>query len=183
MVFSGGAVQAKLGDLGHAVRQGSPLARPEHSVIGGDPSHAPPEQLYNDAPSDWRVHRVGADLYHLGSLTVFLFSRTTMTSLLLGELETVHWPQNWTGPSADRRLYIRDAFDRAMRKFADEVPSSIRQEVVEAVRQLCEPEPNLRGHPRARAIRHGDPFSLEQYISLFNALAARSQRDLFIRTR
>jgi hypothetical protein len=41
----------------------------------------------------------------------------------------------------------------------------------------------LRGHPRARAIKHGDPYSLEQYISQFSALAARVQRSLLIRTK
>lgn len=183
MIFNAGRVPAKLGDLGHAVRQGVPLARPEHDVVGGDYRHAPPEQLYNDAPQDWRTHRVGADLYHLGSMAVFLFSRVNMTALLRAELSPEHWHERWNGKPTELRPYLRDAFDRAVRKFASEVPADIRQDIEATVRQLCEPDPALRGHPRARAIKHGDPYSLEQYISQFSALAARVQRSLLIRTK
>lgn len=173
----------KVGDLGHAVRRDAPLVRPEHNVIGGDPAHAPPEQLYLDVPTDWVLHRVGADLYHLGSLAVFFFGRTTMTALLRLHIPQSVLPGKWRGSYAEILPVVRDAYSKAITQFAAEVPAELRKELVTIVQQLCDPDPSQRGHPLARAAKHGDPLSLERYVSQFNRLAATVSRRIRVATQ
>ena len=176
-----GARESKVGDLGHAVRRGAPLARPEHDVVGGDPSHAPPEQLFDAVPTDWGFHRIGGDLYHLGSMIVFLFTGITMTALLLHELPAETQPQFWKGKYADVMPFLRDAFERGLRKIEGELPIQVRSEMITAIRQLCDPDPFARGHPQARAMKHGNPHSLDRYRSQFDLLARSVERDVRVK--
>jgi serine/threonine protein kinase len=178
--------ESKVGDLGHAVRKGHLATRPEHAHIGGDPEHAPPEQLYGAIPSDWLLHRFGGDLYNLGSMVVFMFARTHMTALLFLHLHQKHRPAilngSYSGTYANVLPLLRDAFDRAVTAFCSEVPETVRAPLVQAVRQLCDPDVQRRGHPRARALKHGNPLALDNYVSLFNHLATKVERSLKIRT-
>lgn len=64
---------AKVGDLGRAsVPEGSgPYERPG---IVGDLGYAPPELLYSEFHADDRARRLACDMYHLGSMVVFMLS-------------------------------------------------------------------------------------------------------------
>lgn len=73
--------------------------------------------------------------------------------------------------------YLRDAFGRGVKLFGEDVPEEVRGEMVEVVRQLCEPDPRLRGHPRNRA-GGGNQYSLERYISKFDILAKKAEFGL-----
>jgi hypothetical protein len=61
--------------------------------------------------------------------------------------------------------------------FAKTVPSDLREELVLAVRQLCEPDPRLRGHPGEK-LGHHNPYSLERYVSKFDLLAKKAEYGL-----
>ena len=63
---------------------------------------------------------------------------------------------------------------RITRSFKSNVPAEYEADLTNAVRQLCEPDPALRGHPLTRAYK-GNPLSLERYVSLFNRLASRTE--------
>jgi eukaryotic-like serine/threonine-protein kinase len=176
MLFSGGA-DAKLGDLGRASQQG--FAPPhDGATVAGDKTYAPPELLYGEPPADWTSRRFGCDAYLLGSLVVSLLSGISMTGLLTGMLApSQHW-RSWRGTYAAILPLVRDAFDRAVALFAQQVPIDFRVDVERIVRQLCDPDPGRRGHPRARAVRHGNPLALDRYVAEFDLLARRAERGM-----
>jgi serine/threonine protein kinase len=167
----------KLTDLGRAASQGVTTPHDGYPVAG-DPIYAPPELLYGEVSIDWHQRRVACDLFHLGSLAVFLFSNANMTHLLFSEMPREQLPDKWKGSYRDVLPYVRDAFGRAIERFSVSVPSPVRTEMVAAVRQLCEPDPNLRGHPRDRTSVH-NRYTCQRYMSLFNLLAARAEYGRF----
>lgn len=172
LVFRDGVF--KLGDLGKASH---PDYNPPHEEedLPGDRSYSPPELLYGHRLPDWKKRRLGADLYLLGSMVVFMFTRASMTALIQKELEHFHHWQEWRGSYEQILPFIRDAFGRALLKIQDEVPSEIRSELMPMIRQLCDPDPELRGHPRNRAV----PYELERYLNELNLLARKAELKLF----
>lgn len=138
----------KIADLGRASSKsaGGPH---EGYKVAGDMGYAPPDLLYGYADADWGRRRLGCDVYLLGSMVVFFFTRTSITALILDKMDPTHHWQKWQGTFDEVLPYVRHAFGRALEDFGKTVPSDIREELVLAVRQLCEPDPRLRGHPGA----------------------------------
>jgi eukaryotic-like serine/threonine-protein kinase len=171
----------KIGDLGRAASKS--LSAPHDNLkVAGDFSYAPPELIYGHIPSDWNQRRFGCDLYLLGSMAVFFFTGVSMTSLLLAEMHpSQHW-KKWQGTFHEILPYLRDAFGRAMEQVGHQVPVGPREELMVIIRQLCEPDPNLRGHPLNRS-GMANPYSLERYISVFDALARKAEFKLFRREK
>jgi hypothetical protein len=101
-----------------------------------------------------------------------------MTGLIMGQLAPGHHWRVWRGSYTAVSPFVRDAFNKAVTSFAQQVPVELRSDLERIVRQLCDPDVNVRGHPRARAMRHGDPFSLDRHVSELNALAHRAERGL-----
>lgn len=172
-ILTFGPRDAKICDLGKAAKKG--LEPPhEQDVIAGDPSYAPPELLYAEAPAQWHARRMGCDNYHLGSMAMFFFTSVDATGAMFTHLDPSLYPGSWTDSYPAVVPYLRAAFETALVDFGDRVHSAVRPELVGAVRQLCEPDPNLRGHPRNR-IGSGNRYSLERYVALFDRLAARAE--------
>ena len=67
--------------------------------------------------------------------------------------------------------YILNAFEESVQLIKKDLPSEARDELCEIIRQLCHPDPLLRGDPDERAKAAGNPYSLEKYVSKFNRLA------------
>ncbi len=176
MLFEAGR-GAKIGDLGRASQIGQ---APPHDAlpIAGDKTYAPPELLYGDLAVDWNARRFGCDLYLLGSLAVSLYTGVSMTGLIMGLLPSGHHWRVWSGSYAAVFPFVRTAFNTAASSFAEQVPNEFRADLERIVRQLCDPDPAQRGHPRARAIRHGNPFALERYVSELDLLARRAEQGL-----
>lgn len=171
MVYGG--VISKVGDLGSAAYQGHSGPHDEQA-FAGDPSYAPPELLYKQISPDWNQRRFGCDAYLLGSMTVFMFTGSIMSSLLLAKLDaSQHW-REWRGSFAELLPQLRQAFGASLLELRENLECDCRDEVVEIVRQLCDPDPGQRGHPRTRA-SIGNPYSLERYISWFDRLARRAE--------
>jgi hypothetical protein len=83
---------------------------------------------------------------------------------------------DWSGTLADVIPYWREAFGRVMVDFKGKLPvdekgrlTPASEKLLDALVQLTEPDPALRGHPLNR-VGHADRFGVEQYISLFNSL-------------
>ena len=168
--------ECRVSDLGRSSVQGS--ASPvDINPVAGDLAYAPPELLYREISSDWRVRRFACDLYHLGSLAVFFFSNVGITALWHKHLNESLWPINFGQTYRDVLPHVRDAHDRAFAEFEDSVPDQHRLRLGPAIRQLCEPDPLLRGHPRSRA-QNGNTYSLERYVSSFNLLAKTAEWQL-----
>lgn len=175
-VLTFGPKLAKIGDLGRAAVHGAPAPHDDFSCAG-DLAYAPPELLYGHLDSDWALRRIGCDVYLFGSMVVFLFARSSMTALLLaGVPPELRFP-NSRPPFEDVLPYLRSAFAMALSSFGSSVAEDIRDDLVNAVRELCDPDPRSRGN-RHRPVRQMGKLTMERYISLFNRLATAAEHRL-----
>jgi len=164
---------SKIGDLGRAVLKGVDGPHDGRRIPGAQ-SYAPPELLYSEIPTEWAARRFGCDLYLLGSMVVFLFAKTTMTALLFAELPAQFHYQSYRGFFRDVLPHLRDAMDQGMARFSLSVPAPYTDQVLRIVRELCDPDPLRRGHPRNVIMKNGSQYSVERYVSEFNLLASRA---------
>jgi eukaryotic-like serine/threonine-protein kinase len=165
---------SKIGDLGRAWSR--ELRAPHDDfLIAGDPGYAPPEFHLGSVPTDVEKRRFGCDLYLLGSLIVFFFTRVNMTALLFKQLTRGNRAPQWTGDYDSYLPYLQAAFADALQEFGEHVHGSFRGSLMEMVKQLCDPDPDRRGHPLNRG---SSRFSLERYISKLNLLAFRAETQL-----
>ena len=167
---------SKVADLGRASLRG---AQPPHEDYhyAGDPSYAPPELRYGEPPAGWDARRMGCDAYLLGSMIVWMFTMTGMTPLLLMDLHEELLPECWTGSYEEVLPYLRAAFEDAMDYVEPEIPEGFREDFMSMIRQLCDPDPCLRGHPRSRKGIESS-YSLERYVSQLDRLATRAENRL-----
>jgi eukaryotic-like serine/threonine-protein kinase len=178
LLFDAGT-DSKLADVGRASCKDLPAPH-DGFKIAGDPSYAPPEQLYNDTPLDWNGRRTACDAYHLGSLAMFAFTGVGCSAAWGQRLRAEHHWTRWGGAYIDVLPYVRAAFEDAIQEFHSSLGASpFAESLTRIVRQLCEPDPALRGHPRTRAQRHGDPYRLERYINELNVLARSAAAGIF----
>lgn len=171
-----GADVSKLCDLGRAAYKGH---SPPHDrkPVQGDPAYAPPELLYGQADPDWNRRRFGCDAYLLGSMVAFFFGGVTMTGALGSELRQEHHRHFWAGTYEDLLPFLRKAFGEVIVRLENDLAPEVREPLSCMIRELCEPDPSLRGHPRTRAMR-GNPYALERYVSSLNLLATRAEGRL-----
>ena len=172
-----GSRETKVSDLGcaHTRTNGSPRG---HLHVAGDKSYAPPELLYHEIALDreWERRRLGCDLYLFGSMVVFLFTGTSINSVIFSKLGQPHRPGFWPQDYRTVLPFVRDAFGKAIREIATGIPEAVRPEIISVVEELCDPEPEHRGDLGNPS---GNQFSVERYVSLFNRLAARAEFGLF----
>ena len=173
---------SKLGDLGRASYQGH---NPKHDElpVAGDPVYAPIDLAYGYVLPDWNERRLGCDFYHLGCMVVFFFAGVSMTALTLKYLDESFRPPYFGGTyreSFENALpYVRKAFNEAIEEFGKQIHDlTLRKKLTEIVRQLCEPEISLRGHPKERS-NGRNSFSLERYITIFDLLAKRAEAGIY----
>ena len=168
--------RSKLADLGRAsdrTRQ-SPF---DELPCAGDQTYAPPELLYGEISNDWSSRRLACDMYLLGSVVVFFCTGVSMTHLLLARLNDQHHYRRWTGTYREVLPYIQHHFSETIRDFRAKFTPRFPSEIIDVIRQLCNPDPNLRGHPRTIPSKF-NRYSLERYISLFDRLASRAEYTL-----
>ena len=167
---------SKLADLGRASDRNSTSPHDEFRCAG-DYTYAPPELLYGHVAQDWGTRRLGCDMYLLGSLVTFLCTSISMTHLLLERLNKKHHYKNWGGTYSDVLPYLQHAFTQIIRELRTKLPSGFADDIAELVKQLCNPNPELRGHPKN--IKYGNNrYSLERYVSIFDYLAKRAEYSL-----
>jgi serine/threonine protein kinase len=165
---------SKVADLGRAWAKGIPSPH-DDAECPGDLHYGPPELLYGAVPTDERARRFGPDLYHLGSMAVFIFLRTHLNALIDMQLDREHHHTRWGGTYAAVLPYVQAAFAKALATFRAQLPDRIRptrlkDELTTILAQLCEPDLEHRGHPGNRG-GPGNQYSLEKYISIFNRMA------------
>lgn len=172
----------KLADLGRASFQGH-TPRHDELPVAGDPNYAPLDLAYGFVLPDWNTRRLGCDFYHLGCMVVFFFTGVSMTALTLEHLDDTFHPLyfggNYRGSYEDVLPYVRKAFNEAIEEFGNQITDErLRRELTQIVRQLCEPDISLRGHPKNRSAS-GNSFSLERYLTIFDVLARRAEAGMF----
>jgi serine/threonine protein kinase len=165
---------SKVGDLGCASQKGTTAPR-DTLAVPGDPTYAPPELLYHSVPLDWNPRRYACDLYLLGSMVAYFFTGLGMTQLWVPHLHHDHRPYVWRGTYAEVLPFVRDAFCRAIEIFGETVrPKTVGRLLSRALRELCDPEPERRGHPMNRRGVPGSEYSVERYVAEFDLLAGKA---------
>lgn len=158
--------RSKITDLRAASTQGS-----DPSPWPSDPDYSPPECLYGfGLATEWDQKRA-QDLYLFGSLILFLFMETNTTPMLLLKMARTHHP-HVNGDSFETALpYLQEAFDSVCEELADE--PDVPELLVQCYRELCNPDPRLRGHQGAG--RYQDRYALDRYISRFDRLEKQAR--------
>lgn len=169
--------EMKLGDLGRAERQGVSGPTSQAAIPGAIP-YAPPEQLYGAFDYAWESRRA-SDLYHLGSLAVQLFLNHNLTVLMQQVLPDSIRAGHWKGSFRDAIPYLENAHATILAQLHEVVDQQtlavgISDELVNAVREMTNPDPEKRGHPKDRKANTSS-YSVRRYVSLFNRLAARAE--------
>ena len=165
--------RSKLADLGRAFDRHS-TSPFDDLECAGDLTYAPPELLYGYIHPDWRVRRIACDLYLLGSIVVFLYMGVSVSHLVFPRLDKKHHYDQWGGDYGEVLPYLQQVFSQVFRELRQRIPADFVDELVEAVTQLCDPDPHKRGHPKS--IRHGSrQYSLERFVSKFDLLARRAE--------
>jgi serine/threonine protein kinase len=172
--------EMKLGDLGRADRRGQegPWSK---FVIPGAKTYAPPEQQYGAFGRTWE-ERKGADLYQAGSLGAQLFLGHCMSALLQQGLPIGCRLQEWAGSFDEVLPYLQSAHSQIVRELEDNVESRFHDQqsaadFARAIREMTNPDPTQRGHPRDRAARTSS-YAVRRYVSLMNLLATRAHYRL-----
>jgi hypothetical protein len=144
--------------------------------------YAPPEGFYGFSQGDDTIDQRAADIYHLGSMVAFLFTKVGMSANLFTHMSSsVFLPPTlsgtWGGTFDQVLPHLRLAFGEAVDEISPEVPEYIRADTEVTIRQLCDPDPRLRGNPRAgkEPIRR---YALDFYVSRFDLLAYRAELAL-----
>ena len=169
-----GGDTSKICDLGRAWDKHSSASHDSLSVAG-DPGYAPVEGMYQFTSGDYRARRFGCDLYHLGSLAIFLFARTHATTVVVDNLAPEHRSGLWGGTYQEVLPYVQVAWELGRKQIEPHFPEAIRDAMCTAITELCEPDIDKRGHPHSRGTNQ---FSLERYLSLFDLLTYRTQISL-----
>ncbi len=167
---------SKITDLGRSSTK-ERTAQHDALVIAGDRTYCPPEQMYGYASASWDRRRTATDLYQLGSMLLFMFTGVSATQALLARLDLVHHPNMWAGDAEDVLPYLLAAFDGVIHEAYSSFPSSIADDLANAVRYLCHPDLSHRGHPADKA-GQGSNYNLERFISLFDRLAYQAEHRL-----
>ena len=181
---------SKLADLGRAFDSHSTSPHDEFEYAG-DPSYAPPELLYRYIPEDWRVRRFGCDVYLLGSLVIFFFAGVSMTHLLFNRLDRNHNCKHWGGSYSEVLPYLQHVFAQIVQEIRadfvhktaelvkqEKIRTNFANEIAELIKQLCNPDPQLRGHPKNVKYKNSNQYSLIRYVSIFDRLAKQAEYSL-----
>jgi serine/threonine protein kinase len=167
---------SKVSDLGRAEskhKQSQIFDEP----IAGDPTYAPPELLYSHVSPDWDIRRKATDLYHLGSLITFYYTRDHMTSLLFTFLPRELAPNRISAEYGVVLPYLKVAFGESLGYLEGQLEDAfsderITKDIVNVISFLCDPDPAQRGHPENRMIP-STRYSMERFIAIFDRLARR----------
>ena len=176
----------KLTDLGRAYDHEN-QAPHDFLDCAGDKTYAPPELLYgyyiDSDDSDWNKRRLGCDMYLLGSLVAsFYLGGASMTHLILNCLEDEYHPRKYKGDYMGVITYVQKCFAQIIRDIQSRA-SDHSEEIGNIVKQMCNPNPEKRGHPIEIRRKHKssgqyNQYNLERYISVFNKLLKKTENSL-----
>ena len=167
---------SKIGDLGRSTC--STLAAPHDDYdFAGDPNYAPPEIRYDHLIPDKWERLLACDAFMLGELVVFLFASVTTSSEVQSRLPPELRVGVWSGSYEALLPHLQLAFSDALGSL-EVAFGEYASELIPIVRQLCEPDPKRRGHPKNR-VGLQSQYSLERYVAWFDLLARRIAAGLW----
>ena len=162
----------KIGDFGRSYSAHREVGHNKNNSFAGDHTYAPPEILYGYATGPHEMIRKGADVYMLGSMLHFFFTKTALTPKILKKLPSQFLPVH--GPLSKDQIMpcLQYAYYEVVEEFKQEVHENFRDEVTKILKELTNLDPKNRGHPTTRLSQEID-LSLERYISAFDKLSNR----------
>ena len=167
----------KLADLGRSSRRGSPAPHDAFDQPGAR-NYAPFEQGYGSLSTDWVERRVAADVFHLGCLTVFVFTNICFPEFVRTKLPEAYKAENWGGTYSDVIPHLELACIQALSEIANDFPEPFRVELTTVVLDLCHPDPLLRARTGPKNKTQVGTLWLQRYVAKFDRLekAARIKR-------
>ncbi len=172
LIYNDGS--SKVADLGRAICQ-TVIAPHSSLTFSGDRTYAPPEVLYGYSHPDQNIRVYCTDMYLLGSLIVFYVTGFTMNGLLYQNLPIQFNSLNWAGPYDEVKPYLTRAFTQSMLEVKcvlDKTP--FQDEILQIVRELCEPDINLRGYKKNGTRQ----FSVYKYVNRLNIIASKFENGI-----
>lgn len=167
----------KVADLGRVVRREK--AGPfDSGWWPGDRQYCPPERWYGGIrgaiPQGWNNSREAADAYMLGSLLVYLYTGTSLQSLVIKHISPAFLPGNWTGDyNGDLLPVLVDAHARVLSEYLlPQLTPEVADEIMEIAKNLTHPDPCKRGDKKARTQGH-QPLGIDRIQQRFALLARR----------
>ena len=176
VVFFGEA-DAKITDLGRAVKKDRP-SRNDGREIPCQLQNSPPELLYGYSMQDWSQRHLATDLYMLGNLAYSLFFDTTVTLAIMSKVPASYSFRQFGGDYAEVVPVLQNCLAEVVVEVESLLPTEIRSEFLQILTMLCNPDPAKRGHPRDHALKHGQRYSAERFISLFDAMKRKAKTAL-----
>ena len=170
---------SKIGDLGRSM---CPVLDGPYDdmMFSGDNTYAPPEVWTKSHMAlDWHQRNYAIDCYLLGSLITYYISGLSMTAHLIATMRLI-----WSGDEMENLdEYLQTAFEQVLEKISDNIPfESIRSELIEVIRYLCNPNPLHRGHPK-NIRQRGSNYSLERFVQKLDLLRRKSELEICKLTR
>ena len=164
----------KLGDLGRADLRGE--TTPYGLMpFAGDPAYAAPEVHYKSVSSDWVFRRIASDAFQLGSMITFLYTQINMTAIMKMYIAPEHNWNNWTQTYREVLPYLYVALEQSIDFFKTNVDDKeLADELGDILYQLCDPDPNRRGHPKT-IFGKNKTISLERYNTIFDRLLKKQE--------
>lgn len=163
----------KIGDLGRASDQNI-QSQNDFFPVPGDGSYASPDLWYQGTGVDGFEKRFLADAYLLESLFFFHFSGVSAAHALRSKL---HGAKLGNNNFKEDLPYFQHAFEETIEDLKSKVEDTAGElsiEIMQMVRQLCEPDPNLRGDPKWRGSLV-PKYDLQRYISGLDRLCRKAE--------
>lgn len=165
----------KLADFGRSSYLNH-FAPHEDCPIAGDLTYAPIEQLYGYQSAEWKVRRLGTDLYHLGSLTHFVFTGRMLTPAILEKLPPDLHHNKQKGNYSFVLPFVKQAMNEIVIEFSDHLIPQLKKELPQMLLELSNPDPEKRGF--RRGVGYPDQFALDHYISRFDHYARYAEAKI-----
>lgn len=171
----------KVGDLGRAFHAGKDAPH-DANTIPGDSAYAPPEQLYGYMHPDEKFRRRSGDLYQLGALALYLFTKNSLGMLLLAPVAPQLHPKHFGGDYRDVLPLLRRGLDVATFALRTHVPARVADETCGVFRELAEPDILERGIPKQPKETLART-SMDYYVSKFDKLQKMAEIAMARRAR
>ncbi len=160
--------ESKISDLGRSYSENIPA--PHGDSFRGDRSYAPIEYWYGYDNDKWSKSKYSIDLYLFGNLILFLFTNHNINTLIYSKLDDAYKWESWTGTYDEVKDFILAIFVECIEEIKSQIlPEYIAEDIKLMIEQLCNPDPERRGHPQS-ILGTKSKYSLERYISILDAL-------------
>lgn len=168
-----GDTSLKVADLGRSSRRGA-VAPHDTLDVPGALKYAPFELSYSYVLPDWTKRRLATDVFHMGCLTMYVFTNVVFPTEVFARMDPVYRPGKWGDPYPSVIPHIKTAMEEVLADVSVDLPDAFRGDLVPLIRDLCNPDPESRGTAIGSLRNVGTSLWLEKFVSRFAALTKRA---------